>query len=397
VRDTVSRNAEDRVRTFERITRHARLSWMASGLGDRKTPPFLILFINSVCNLKCAHCFYWRSLNRRDDLTLDEIRQLADELGPIENLNLSGGEPFIRREFAEICRYFIRNNGVKEIYVPTNGWFAEKTVKAVEAVLEESALRLLVCELSVDGTEPFHDELRGVPGSFRKLIATYDRLAEVQAKDPRLRVHATSTATNRNIEELRQLTTWLYARCPAMDHHNLAIIRGDRRDPSLLTPESGEYDGLYEYIQRLWAPREAHRYGALGEPILQWAKHRALEAHEQPAPCRAGIVSAVVYANGDVSFCELHEPIGNLREKRFTEIWSSAEADRLRERISARKCWCTTEVFLWPSVAYQPVHLARALLGCRAWRKPRPLDPEARATPETTGAEPGDPGAPPTH
>ena len=49
--------------------------------------------------MKCEHCFYWKQLNQRDDLTFQEIVALSQDLGPIENLNLSGGEPFLRREF----------------------------------------------------------------------------------------------------------------------------------------------------------------------------------------------------------------------------------------------------------------------------------------------------------
>jgi MoaA/NifB/PqqE/SkfB family radical SAM enzyme len=359
---------------LSRATRHARLSWKASGAGELGTPPFLVLFINSICNLKCDHCFYWRNLNRRDDLTFDEIKRLADELGPIENLNLSGGEPFIRRDFAEICRYFIRNNGVKEIYVPTNGWYTEKTIQALEKIMEESGLRLFCCELSIDGMPEYHDRFRGAENSFKKLIETYDALAEFQKRHPRLRIHSISTATNQNIDEIKQLTTYLYERCPAMDHHNLAIIRGDRKDTSLLTPSIGDYNGLYEYIRRLWAPREERRYGSIVEPMLQWAKVKALETKSQPVPCRAGWISAVVYANGDVGFCELHQPLGNLRQKSFREIWFSKEATELRRRIEAKECWCTTEVFLWSSIAYQPVHLARALVGSRAWQKAPALD-----------------------
>ncbi len=45
----------------------------------------------------------------------NKIVSLSEELGPIENLNLSGGEPFLREEFVTICRQFIQQNGVKEI------------------------------------------------------------------------------------------------------------------------------------------------------------------------------------------------------------------------------------------------------------------------------------------
>ncbi|MBI3661676.1 MAG: radical SAM protein [Acidobacteria bacterium] len=357
----------------ERIARHARLTWKASGLGQLETPPFLILFINSICNLKCDHCFYWRNLNQRNDLSLDEIKALARDLGPFENLNLSGGEPFLRKEFAEICRFFITNNGVKEIYVPTNGWYTDKTIAALESIFEENSLRYFVCELSIDGMPEYHDKFRGAQNSFKKLIETYDRLVELQKREPRLRIHSISTATNQNIDQIKQLTTYLYERCPAMDHHNLAIIRGDRKDPSLLTPDLGEYGKLYDYIRRLWAPREAERYGSMVEPMLQWAKLRTLEEKKQVVPCKAGVISAVVYANGDVSVCEMHKPLGNLREQTFRKLWFSPEAQELRRHIAAKECWCTTEVFLWSSITYQPAQLAKAMLGAKVWQSPAPL------------------------
>ena len=115
----------------ERVAKHARLNWHSLGLTEVPSPPFLILFINSLCNMKCEHCFYWQQLNQRDDLTYDEIVALSEELGHIENLNLSGGEPFLRKEFAEICLQFARRNGAREIYVPTNAYFTERTVDAV--------------------------------------------------------------------------------------------------------------------------------------------------------------------------------------------------------------------------------------------------------------------------
>ena len=52
------------------------------------------------------------------------------------------------------------------------------------------------------------------------------------------------------------LTTFLYDRCPEMMHHNLAIIRGDRKNPTLKGPALQEYRDLYEYIRRLWSQRE---------------------------------------------------------------------------------------------------------------------------------------------
>jgi MoaA/NifB/PqqE/SkfB family radical SAM enzyme len=362
---------------LERVTRHVRIT--QKNYEELPSPPFLVLFINSICNMKCEHCFYWRNLNGRDDLTKEELFELSRSLGPIENLNLSGGEPFLRKEFAEICRQFIQHNKVRQIYVPSNGYYTDKTVKQVTSTLEEKDLDFFVVELSLDGMAEFHDEFRVTKDSFKKAMETYDALVKIQQRDPRLRIHAISTATDRNMDEIRRLSTFLYERCPQMDHHNLAVIRGDRKDPSLQGPSLKRYEDLYEYIRRLWAPRETGRYGAIVEPMLQWAKVRTIKEERQVVPCRAGKLSAVVYANGDVSLCELHKPLGNLREKSFWEIWKSVEAQQLRGCVANKECYCTTEVFLWSSIVYQPTQLARAMVAAKTWQRPKPLQAGEKA------------------
>jgi MoaA/NifB/PqqE/SkfB family radical SAM enzyme len=325
----------------QRIKRHIRLSARSRSQRPRQAPPFLVVFINSICNLTCDHCFYWRHLNQRDDLTFEEFENLSLELGELENLNLSGGEPFIRREFAEIVSLFLRNNLVKEVYVPTNGFYTGQTEKALRDVLQEESLRLFACELSLDGMPEYHNQFRGHPRSFE---------------------------TAQNLDQLRPLTEYLYERCPAMDHHNLAIIRGDRKDRSLLTPDLREYEALYRHVAQLWRPREARRYGSSVEPMLQWAKLKTLESDSQYIPCTAGNMTGVIYANGDVGLCEIHEPLGNLREQSFFEIWNSDRADALRNRVRCRECHCTTEVFMWPSIVYQPLQLGKAMMGAaRKW------------------------------
>jgi MoaA/NifB/PqqE/SkfB family radical SAM enzyme len=317
-------------------------------------------------------------LNQPDDLSFEELVALSDELGPIENLNLSGGEPFLRKEFGAICRQFIQRNGVKEIYVPTNAYFAERTIDAIRDVLKEPSLRLFGVEISLDGMPKFHDEFRKTKNSFRKAMETYDALAKLQEEDNRLQIHAISTATAGNMNEIKQLTTYLFDRCPKMMHHNLAIIRGDRKNPTLEGPALQEYKDLYQYLRRLWSDREERRSGSTVEPMLQWAKLKGAEQKRQFVPCRAGVLSAVVHANGDIGVCEQRPPIGNLRRNTFKEIWQSTHATEIRGSISHKECYCTNEIFMWPSIVFQPVQLAKSMIGARVWETVRPLDESER-------------------
>jgi len=163
-----------------------------------------------------------------------------------------------------------------------------------------------------------------------------------------------------------------------MRHHNLALIRGDRKNPSLQGPKLAEYEALYAYVKRLWAPREQGRYGSIVEPMLQWAKVKTAQEQRQVIPCRAGVLSAVIYHNGEVSVCEQHAPLGNIRQRSFQEIWYSEKACRLRASIRAKECYCTNEIFLWPSITFQPRQLVKAMAGARVWRKSVPLSVEER-------------------
>jgi MoaA/NifB/PqqE/SkfB family radical SAM enzyme len=351
--------------SLARVVRHARLSAMSMYHRPNRTPPFLILFINSICNLTCEHCFYWRNLNQRDDLRFEEFEKLSLELGEFENLNLSGGEPFIHERFADIVDLFLTHNRVKQVYVPTNGYFTDRTIKQVKQVLQSKSLDLFVCEISLDGMPEYHNKYRGNHKSFETAMETYDALSELQRSDSRLRIHSISTATNENIDEITRLTGYLYDRCPAMDHHNLAIIRGDRKNPSLKAPALEKYIALYKNIHDVWKVREGARFGSSVDPMLHWGKVKTIETDSQTIPCTAGNMTGVVYANGDVSVCEIREPLGNLRDASFFEIWNSEKAQRVRNEIRAKQCHCTTEVFMWPSIVFQPVQLARAALESR--------------------------------
>jgi len=350
-----------------RARRHLRLAAQARGLRAAQSPPFFILFVNSICNLTCEHCFYWQNLNQRDDLTLQELAALSRELGPIENLNLSGGEPFLRPDLDEVVRMFVRDNGVRQVYVPSSGFFTDRTEKALRGILKEDDLQLFVVELSIDGLKDYHNTLRGHKEAFDRALKTHDMLARLQREDPRVRVHAITTVTNKNIHELSALTDFLFERCPSIEHHNIPVIRGDRKDPALLAPNPDAYRALWDHVQSRWAPREEGRFGGIVEPMLQWARDRTLREERQVVPCRAGVLTGVVYANGDVGLCEQHEPVGNLRNAGFQAIWHGEEANALRRRIAAKECWCTNEVFLWPSVTYDPPSMARALVGNPSW------------------------------
>ena len=103
-------------------------------------------------------------------------------------------------------------------------------------------------------------------------METYDMLAALQKEEPRLGIHANTVAMSENMDEIRRLTEYLHDRCPSMEHHNLAIIRGERKDPGLLLPPIEQYRALSDHVRAVWQKRDEGRFGAIVEPMLQWAK-----------------------------------------------------------------------------------------------------------------------------
>ena len=67
-------------------------------------------FVTSVCNARCAHCFYPINAGK-NELTLDEIGRFADTLPPIRLLLIGGGEPFLRRDLPEIVKIYFERRG----------------------------------------------------------------------------------------------------------------------------------------------------------------------------------------------------------------------------------------------------------------------------------------------
>ena len=95
----------------------------------------VVFFVTSICNEKCRHCFYWEELNQKGDLTFEQIRRISETMPAISDLWLSGGEPFMRKELAEILELFYRNNDIRWVNLPTNGLFAERAHRCLDRVL----------------------------------------------------------------------------------------------------------------------------------------------------------------------------------------------------------------------------------------------------------------------
>jgi len=90
-------------------------------------------FVTSVCNARCAHCFYPINAGK-NELTLDEIEKLTRTLPPIRLLLIGGGEPFLRRDLDEIVRLYFERTRFFTCSIPTNGFGPEEIARAAQRI-----------------------------------------------------------------------------------------------------------------------------------------------------------------------------------------------------------------------------------------------------------------------
>ena len=82
---------------------------IALGALTRKVPVYAHFGITHRCNLTCKMCGIWRYGNKKEELSLDEIGQIAARmrrLGVVQ-CSIGGGEPFAHEEVEEAAKQFV--------------------------------------------------------------------------------------------------------------------------------------------------------------------------------------------------------------------------------------------------------------------------------------------------
>lgn len=96
--------------------------------------PYLRLSITDVCNFSCAYCLPdgYKCEKKKAFLSIDELRRLVtafSQLG-VWKIRITGGEPTVRKDFAEIANMISNVKGVDDVAFTTNGYRLRDNAKA---------------------------------------------------------------------------------------------------------------------------------------------------------------------------------------------------------------------------------------------------------------------------
>lgn len=207
----------------------------------------LIFFVTARCNSDCKTCFYWKNINGLPDLSIVRIKKISSNLGKINNILFSGGEPFLRRDLSEIVRIFVKNNQIKNLTIPTNGLLTKNIIETTAKILKENPDLLVSVSVSIDGLSESHNKIRGVKNNFQTATDTLAKLLKLKESFKNLSVIINTVICSENYKEIEKLAYFVRNRIRP-DGHFFEIVRGVPREKGLLDIPPKELAYVYKKI-----------------------------------------------------------------------------------------------------------------------------------------------------
>jgi MoaA/NifB/PqqE/SkfB family radical SAM enzyme len=348
------------------LKRYAKLA-----LGQPFSPSLLNILVTSVCDMRCAHCFFTEQLDdaprKKLQMKTNEIERISETLGGnLGVLVLAGGEPFTRKDLPEIARAFYTNNRLESLYITSNGQIQKRILPDITRMLRECPDLNITVALGIDGLKEQHDKIRQKPGSWDIVIDTARQLQAMKQEHPRLDVQTCTCFMNSNQDAIFEWYDFLKCQLKP-DKVNINYIRPPAADPKELDINQARYAKLATTIEqdsRSGAIKN-HYAGENGffKAALDVYMHgliaKTQTTQQAQLTCYAGTAGGVIYDEGTVSSCENLAPVGNLRDYdwNFRKLWFSSPM-QARRKQAADGCFCTHESnCYYPSLPFNPKHL----------------------------------------
>jgi len=311
------------------------------------------VYITNRCNAKCEHCFYWDELNKDiDEMTLEDYEVLAKNFQKdVNQVIITGGEPFLRKEIDQISKFFLNNKNIHSLNFITNGVLPDRIEEKVENIMKYASrnTRILV-NVSIDGLEELHDKIRRVPGIFKKCLDTIERLKKIKSKYQNLQISALTTLSKDNLFQFKEINNFVENELKIYQRIN--IIRSPVTGAFGLTKEvaelsfnpewvkpfdllelnDNEHRQVLDYFMNNNSWRDYHKFVLYYSYYIKKTKKKFFD-------CSAPNDNLVVYPNGDLAFCEYTKTFTNVKKaKNFSDFFNNDEANKFRKYLKSCSC-----------------------------------------------------------
>lgn len=287
------------------------------------------------CNARCVMCGIWKETGTRaEELSPEALRGiLADRLfSNMQFVGISGGEPFLRDDLAEVCGVFLEVcHRIKRLSLTTNGLLTGR----IGAILPEIADRvrdagaLLDVSVSVHGIGEPLDEIYGVADAFAKIERTIEGLESLR-DDGRLSFSMNCVLLSENLVGAEALKQWAAGR-----RIPLSFVIGEHRprfrteglDGAFVDPD--DQQPLIDFLKGLAEDpsQSAVSAGKYREVVamLEGRKTRSLS-------CYYAMGGLVLGHDGRLFYCSHSDEIGRCQERSPCEIYYDRDHLAYRER-----------------------------------------------------------------
>lgn len=278
------------------------------------------------CNARCNMCNRYKAPSRpEEELTLETIAKLPK----MYFTNITGGEPFVRTDLNEIVRELYKKSD--RIVISTNGFFTDRIIALCEE-FPEVGIRV-----SIEGLQKTNDEIRGLDQGFDKGLSTLKKLVEMQHPDVGFGM-TIQDCNAQDIVPLYKISDELGMEFATASLHNSFYFVEAKNVINNRIAVAKSIEALINELLKSSSPKKWFRaYFNHGLINYIFSQKRLL-------PCDMAFDTFFIDPYGDVMPCngtKDKEVMGNLNTQSWDVLWSSKEADVVREKVRYcnRNCW----------------------------------------------------------
>ncbi|MBV9842105.1 MAG: radical SAM protein [Sphingomonadaceae bacterium] len=319
---------------------------MLSGLGGtwpgliRARTEKITIAITAHCNLRCRGCRYGRDFMPGAQLPYEIVERLIEDAAAakVPAVRLYGGEPLLHPDVVRMVE--ASNRLGVGCYMTTNALILDRKIEALHA----AGLRKLT--IGYYGEGGAFDDYVQRPGRFDRLIESLTNTRRLFGPDE-LEIQlnfllSRRSATIAAVEQVRAFAERFDARIH-MDvvHYSLPYFQeGEDRELQFRPEDRPAVDRVIDHMLAIKAsqPELLTESAAALASFADWA----LLQEEMRVPCDARKL-LWVGADGSVMLCYVTFPLGNLHEKRLSEIlYNPAHHQAARDafQLHCPNCHC---------------------------------------------------------
>jgi MoaA/NifB/PqqE/SkfB family radical SAM enzyme len=311
-----------------------------------------VLAVTYRCNSRCDTCDIWKK-DASSEIAAEDFRRLPDGL---RNVNISGGEPFLRDDLVDIVRVLREKYPKASLVISTNGLTPERIEREIRKMGRVGV------RVSIDAVGTLDDEVRGVRGAFDLAVDTVDRLLALGIKD----LGISSTISQRTVGSLKKLREMSESRgiefVVNLVHSSPTYF--GKHDDKIPTKDDLERELIWLRECELSSRRPKNWFRS----YLTDGMVDQLAGRKRRIKCYAGRCILFMAPNGDIYPCNIwSEKMGNIMQESYEDMVARSEAILEEVDRCGVQCWMSCTVA--PAMRARPLGPALWVLGRKLSRR----------------------------